>query len=276
MLEALRQDLALAAQDWRRPAAERWLLVVMGLALALGAGLLLTGGYHAGFHAVNGLARQLPGWVWESLTFMGDTLFALVLFLISARRWPRLLWAAVVAALIGTVFAQVLKDLLSMDRPPGVLLSGTFELIGPDHRHSSFPSGHTLTAFTLAGLWLFELRNRYARLGLLILAAVVGMSRVVVGVHWPVDVVFGAFGGCLSAWLGWRLAARWRWGMGCMAHLAAVLVFSAAAVLLLAHDGGYPQARWLAQGLAVLGLAVTVWNYALAPLRQPATSVGPR
>src|SRR5690606_4579136 len=68
----------------------------------------------------------------------------------------------------------------------------------------SFPSGHTLHAvsFTIVALaW-------YPQLAWLLLpcAAVVALSRVVLGLHWPRDVlaapVIGAALAALSLWLG--------------------------------------------------------------------------
>ena len=60
----------------------------------------------------------------------------------------------------------------------------------------SFPSGHTASSFAAAGLFF---RNLPRGLGvpLLILAVLIGLSRVYLGVHYPGDVVAGA----LSGWL---------------------------------------------------------------------------
>jgi membrane-associated phospholipid phosphatase len=57
-------------------------------------------------------------------------------------------------------------------------------------RSSSFPSGHTASAFAFAsGAGATE---RRLRLPLLALATLVGYSRVHTGVHYPADVVAGA------------------------------------------------------------------------------------
>jgi len=95
--------------------------------------------------------------------------------------------------------AQLLKHLFPRPRPsnlPDVLLA-------PDERifARSFPSGHTATAFALAcWLWLMVRSTRYRWLGWLgwLLAALVGLSRIYRGVHYPSDVLVGMLIGILS------------------------------------------------------------------------------
>jgi len=79
---------------------------------------------------------------------------------------------------------------------------------------------------------------------------------VVVGAHWPLDVLAGAFGGWIAAALGVAWAERWK-----SAEPLAVLACLAAAILLVTgYDGRYPEAGWLARLLGVstlLGFALT-------------------
>lgn len=63
----------------------------------------------------------------------------------------------------------------------------------------SFPSGHAAFFFALA-LIVFSINRRWGK-WYLILATLNGISRVFVGVHWPLDVIAGALGGLLSAQL---------------------------------------------------------------------------
>jgi membrane-associated phospholipid phosphatase len=57
-------------------------------------------------------------------------------------------------------------------------------------RSSSFPSGHTASAFAFA--YAAGRSERSLRLPLLALAGAVGYSRVHTGVHYPTDVIAGA------------------------------------------------------------------------------------
>lgn len=59
----------------------------------------------------------------------------------------------------------------------------------------SFPSGHTMAAFLLATLVLLAYGG--AALPLFIWASAVGVSRVVLGVHFPSDILAGATLGVL-------------------------------------------------------------------------------
>lgn len=70
----------------------------------------------------------------------------------------------------------------------------------------SFPSDHALAAFAIAAA-LASTRPRLS-LGLLALAALLGLSRVFVGIHYPLDIVGGAIlggtiGGLIHRADGW-------------------------------------------------------------------------
>ncbi len=66
----------------------------------------------------------------------------------------------------------------------------TVHVIGPRYKYRSFPSGHTNTAFSAACSLIFLFGGWYWLA--LIPAALVGYSRVYLGVHFPLDVVAGA------------------------------------------------------------------------------------
>ena len=66
---------------------------------------------------------------------------------------------------------------------------------------NSFPSGHTVGAFALAGVLMFASPNRTLRVVAFILASAVGLSRVLAFRHWPSDVLASALIGLLAAWI---------------------------------------------------------------------------
>lgn len=104
------------------------------------------------------------------------------------RRWPPTLIPVAVAVLLATPLASLLKDLAGRARPtlgdPGLTALTSVPSSG------SMPSGHALTAFAAAGV-VAALHPRL-RAPVLILAAAVGLSRVYLGVHYPLDVLAGA------------------------------------------------------------------------------------
>jgi glycosyltransferase involved in cell wall biosynthesis/membrane-associated phospholipid phosphatase len=200
--------------------------------------------------------------VWSAITFLGDGAVALALALLAARRLPRLVWAAVIAALLATAWVHGGKHAYDERRPLATLEKSEVKVIGPELRYSSFPSGHTATVFTVAGVCILGLRLGIgASLAFLGIATLVGVSRMVVGAHWPLDVLAGAFGGWVAAVLGVALAERWSFGLRPAVQGLATLLFIAAAVLLLSgYDGRIPGAGWIARVIgfcALLGFAVT-------------------
>lgn len=64
------------------------------------------------------------------------------------------------------------------------------ELAGHSDSNKSFPSGHSMAAFSLATVWAHE-RPRDREL-VYALAALAGLSRINLKQHWPSDVFFGA------------------------------------------------------------------------------------
>jgi hypothetical protein len=102
---------------------------------------------------------------------------------------------------------------------------------------------------------------------LLPIALLVGLSRVAVGVHWPVDVAFGLAGGLAAAWAGARLAARWPGpAISPGLHLALASLATWSASLLIFSDRGYALARPLLTLLGALALAFALLVYVALPL----------
>ncbi len=82
----------------------------------------------------------------------------------------------------------LLKNSLKRPRPPQVVPD--FKSIIQASDQFSFPSGHTMAAFLLAGLAVISFGS--SALPLYLWATAVASSRVVLGVHFPSDVIAGA------------------------------------------------------------------------------------
>lgn len=102
---------------------------------------------------------------------------------------------------IATLFAQTLKRLCRRPRPTSRI--GGFVALTENPDTFSFPSGHTAVAFGVA----IALAGQGYALGALmaLLAVGVGVSRVYLGAHYPLDVAVGAVLGIASGVLA-RLA----------------------------------------------------------------------
>lgn len=238
-----------------------WAAVAFAAAAAL---LLVGGGYEAGFFAINDAARVLSDGELSRLTQLGDSLTALSLFLLFAWRYPRALWLAVLGALIATALSHGLKSIAHLPRPPAVLDLDLFRHLGPLWKRDSFPSGHSVTAFVVVGALACELRWS-GRVLLLGAALLVGLARVAVGVHWPVDVLAGAALGLVSVRLAGLLTRRWRWGLRPFGHRLLVLALAGCAIADFIRTPSYPEAQGLTRLIAVLGLALSFFRYVVQP-----------
>lgn len=230
--------------------------VVPALALLGAAALLVSGGNERVFLLLNRLGPLTSDVVWANINVLGDTVVALALCLPLARRRPDLLWAIVPAALLGTLWVHAFKPLVDVLRPPAVLSAESLHIIGPAHHYHSFPSGHTTTIFLFAGVFVAAFGARAAGLLVVALAAAVAVSRAVAGVHWPLDLCGGAFGGWLAAILGLKIASLLSFGLHPAAQWIIALALAGCAVALLAgYDSGFPQALWFQRFIAVASLA---------------------
>ncbi|MGE8202970.1 undecaprenyl-diphosphatase [Heyndrickxia sp. NPDC080065] len=116
----------------------------------------------------------------------------------------------VIQAVIATVVAEVLGKIAGhfySHNQPFAVLPHVNKLI--DHAiDNSFPSDHSIVFFSICvSVWLVRKKEWWLWL---ILAPCVAISRVWVGVHYPVDVLTGALLGIISAlfvyWLVPKLA----------------------------------------------------------------------
>jgi undecaprenyl-diphosphatase len=152
--------------------------------------------------AVNGLPDAV-GWPARAVMQLGTLWVALVVVAVVAWRTRAHGWAPTVALAVAVALAfrldNVLKAVIERPRPPA-------ELDGLDVREHisgfAFPSGHTTMAAALAAALHPVLPRRWRPVAWAIVL-VVGLARLHVGVHWPLDVAGGiALGVALGA-LAW-------------------------------------------------------------------------
>lgn len=135
--------------------------------------------------------------VFVSLTYAGTHGAAWIAIGVLVALWLRRPWPAVavpLAVLVAELASAGLKSVTDRARPPEGL--GVDSLV-PTPSTSAFPSGHAATSMA-AAVVLAVAAPALAPV-FLSLAALVGVSRLYVGVHYPLDVVAGAMlGACLA------------------------------------------------------------------------------
>lgn len=105
-----------------------------------------------------------------------------------------------ILALLGSLLINnlLLKNLVARTRPYDAFAS-LIPLVAKPVDYS-FPSGHTGSSFAAACAMCRGL-PKWAGRALLLLAALIGLSRLYVGVHYPSDVLAGMLTGMLSGFL---------------------------------------------------------------------------
>ena len=125
-------------------------------------------------------------------------LLALVLLIPKKTRWIG--WSVGVALILGLLLGEFgIKNLICRPRP---FAAEEMALLIPAPHGFSCPSGHTTSSFA-AATSVFLWNKKWGALAL-VMAALVGFSRMYFFVHYLTDVLFGVALGILCA-----LAARW-------------------------------------------------------------------
>ena len=147
-------------------------------------------------------------------------LLAMLLLALRRRSWTPVILIA--ASGIGSLLMTIAgKDIIQRHRP------SLADAVPPYEYSPSFPSGHTLNATVIAGVvgYLLWLRRHTIAAKVacivapIVIAVVVGLTRVLLGAHWFTDVL-----------AGWLLGALWL-----------ALVVTAHRLYLTARERGAPE-----------------------------------
>ncbi len=189
-----------------------WLLAPLAVLAVSGLVVWFSDANKDLFRFVNRWSLYTGPNYWAILTIFGDGVVSFAILLPWIRKRPQIIWAVFIAAICFSIVGVVAKEFIDYPRPPKVLEEGSFFVIGPDYKHHSFPSGHAATIAGVASVWLFSIRRKWVRPVVLFFGLLIAASRVVVGIHWPLDVICGAFNGWLFGWVGLKIAERTSWG----------------------------------------------------------------
>ncbi len=130
-----------------------------------------------------------------------------LVLLIAGDRRLRLLGLALLVSvgLSDLVCARIIKPMVSRQRPCSLETGENFQcrLLMPKKSSKSFPSNHSANNAAFAATVLFFVGLK-ASLPFVLLAFLIGYSRVYCGVHFPIDVVAGWLTGALLGYLSAR------------------------------------------------------------------------
>lgn len=130
----------------------------------------------------------------------------ITLLLLIMPRTRRIGCMSACALLITLLFNNILlKNLVARIRPYHVI-EGLQPLVKKP-REFSFPSGHAGSSFASACILFRKLPKKYG-IWALVLAALISVSRIYVGVHYPTDILAGVITGILYSYLGQWLVER--------------------------------------------------------------------
>ena len=140
------------------------------------------------------------------ITRLGDKgfvwcLMALVFLLIPEKRKTGFICVAVLL-LTEITGNHILKPLFARVRPCDV--NQAVQLLIANPGGYSFPSGHTSASFAAASVLCFREKRKVA-VPALLLAALIGFSRMYLYVHYPTDILGGILVGIFSGFIGSKI-----------------------------------------------------------------------
>ncbi len=192
---------------WRR--ASTW--AVLSAAMFIYVCVIVLAG-KAGYIDDN-LIRIVQGWespgltdLMETFTWLGSTNVAIIIALVAIvvlavllkHRMELVLFVLVVG--LAPLLNRLIKSIFERERPT---LHRLIEEVG-----YSFPSGHSMSAFTVYGILVYLLwrhvPSAWGRALMIViglaLTLFIGISRIYLGVHYPSDVIGGYL--LSGAWIG--------------------------------------------------------------------------
>jgi uncharacterized membrane protein HdeD (DUF308 family) len=111
---------------------------------------------------------------------------------------------------------------------------------------------------------MFYFRSFLSRLSIVLLAFLVGISRIAVGVHWPADVLAGAALGTVCAVTGVFIVTKLGWNRNKSVQLIiGFLLILLDLYLLIFYESKYEQAIYLQYFFAFTVLVAGIREYYL-------------
>ena len=154
-------------------------------------------------NSIRGPLQNRIMWCITSLENAGFLSIAACLALLLQPRWRRVGEAATASMILEFLTVNLLlKNWVARVRP--YYLLEDLILLVREPADYSFPSGHTGAAFAVASVMFLGMPHSIGVPAILV-ASVIGFSRIYLGVHFPTDVLGGVIVGCLTGFVAWKL-----------------------------------------------------------------------
>lgn len=196
------------------------------------------------FLYLNEILYFKPEDIWINITLYGDAAMVMIMLLPLTGKRPDLIVRTFIAAIITTIILHSFKTYFPLPRPPSVFSADIMHQLGNQFWHGSFPSGHAAAPFTLAAMVIFLVDNNKVRAFVLAYASLIALSRIATGVHWPIDILGGAFFGWLAAFISVRFINISGENLIAQRIVTFFLLYAATHLVFL-HDAGDKEARFL-------------------------------
>jgi undecaprenyl-diphosphatase len=166
--------------------------------------------------SANAFAQHHDGWedaarvyahLSEPLFIAGVVVLAIAGLVLRRQRLLSASVLAVAASGVAVAMAAVIARVV--DRPRPFVVHPQIHLFLAHAADPGFPSDHATAAFAIAVVLLLRLGRR--ALPVLLAATALAVSRVLVGIHYPADVLAGALLGTAAAVLVCLVGGRVRW-----------------------------------------------------------------
>jgi membrane-associated phospholipid phosphatase len=161
------------------------------------------------YFAVNSRYSDWGDYIFPYITYLGDGWTIIILSAILALFNYRAAFLMATSYGITAVLAQIIKRFVGAPRPKLFFTDqlSRIHFIKGFYIDSlgSFPSGHTVTAFSAALVAAYLIKNKNWSVPLLFLAMLIGFSRMYVSEHFFEDVIGGSVIGVIVTvmWLTW-------------------------------------------------------------------------